>query len=279
MNLTRAQKLWIASWQYVSFVFPKLTATWAQKLFLTPERISRPASENDYFNSAKKYIIDNRIAAFEWGQPQHPLVVLVHGWSGRGTQMGAFAEPLVQNGFRVVAVDGPAHGDSKGVLTHVGEYSQFLIDIQKTLGPYKAIIAHSFGAGCSVLAASRGLSVEKLILIAGPSRYELVVEHYLKSIKISRRSCQHFLTRLTQLTNLPVSKMNVGIIGNSLSIPGLVVHDHGDKEVPFQAAEDIKSNWPSIQLMKTTGLGHRRLLKDPAVLTAVKDFILLDFPT
>lgn len=193
--------------------------------------------------------------------------------------MGAFAEPLVQNGFRVVAVDGPAHGDSKGVLTHVGEYSQFLIDIQKTLGPYKAIIAHSFGAGCSVLAASRGLSVEKLILIAGPSRYELVVEHYLKSIKISRRSCQHFLTRLTQLTNLPVSKMNVGIIGNSLSIPGLVVHDHGDKEVPFQAAEDIKSNWPSIQLMKTTGLGHRRLLKDPAVLTAVKDFILLDFPT
>ena len=276
MKITRMQKLWIASWQYTSLLFPKITSKWAQFVFLTPERIQRPHSENAYFNSAKKYKIDDRIAAFEWGDPNHPLVILVHGWSGRGTQMAAFAEPLVKTGFRVIAVDGPAHGDSAGKLTHVGEYSQFLIDIQKTLGPYKAIIAHSFGAGCSVLAASRGLKVEKLILVAGPSRYELVVENYLKAIKVSARSRKYFLDDLADLVKLPVSKMNVGVIGNSLSIPGMVVHDQGDKEVPFRAAEDLKKNWPSIQLLKTTDLGHRRILKDPNVVNAVKDFILKD---
>lgn len=276
MNLSRLQKLWISSWQYTSFIFPKMTSKWARQLFLTPERIQRPISEIRYLNSAKKYTIDDRIAAFEWGESNNPLVILVHGWSGRGTQMAAFADPLVRSGFRVVAVDGPAHGDSAGKFTHVGEYSQFLIDIQKTLGPYKAIIAHSFGTGCSVLAASRGLDVEKLILVAGPSRYELVVENYLKAIKISARSRQYFLDDLTDLVKLPVSKMNVGVIGNSLSIPGMVVHDHGDKEVPFRAAEDIKKNWPAIHLMMTKELGHRRILKDPTVVNAVKDFILKD---
>lgn len=274
MNLTRLQKLWIASWQYLTFIAPRTTAHYAEKLFLTPERIPRPISENDFFNSAKKYTIDDRIAAFEWGQPNHPLVVLVHGWSGRGTQMAAFSDSLVKNGFRVVALDGPAHGDSAGTFTHVGEYSQFLIDVQKTLGPYEAIIAHSFGAGCSVLSAARGLKVKKIILAAGPSRYELVVKGYLDIIKLNAKARNYFLDSLAEKVKLPVEQMNVGVIGNKLPITAMVVHDTEDKEVPFTAAEHIKKNWPSIEFLATTGLGHRRILKDPGVIKAVTDFIL-----
>jgi pimeloyl-ACP methyl ester carboxylesterase len=276
MKLSRLEKLWISTWPILSNIFPKQTAKWAEILFLTPERIQRPTSELDYFNTAKKFKIQNRIAAFEWGDPTHPLVVLVHGWSGRGTQMGAFAQPLVHSGFRVVALDGPAHGDSDGQLTHVGEYSQFLIDIQKDLGPYRAIIAHSFGAGCSVYSATLGLKVDKIVLIAGPSRYELVVRYYLTSLKLSKNTQEYFIKMISDRVKLPVSAMNVGVLGKTLSIPALVIHDKEDKEVPYQAAEEIKSNWPSVELILTTGLGHRRILKDPQIVNTVKDFILKD---
>lgn len=277
MNLTPIQKLWIASWQILSVIFPKTIAHTAQMLFLTPEKIARPPSEMDYFNSSKKYKIDDRIAAFEWGQPQNPLVVLVHGWAGRGTQMAAFADPLVKKGFRVVAVDGPAHGDSAGQFTHVGEYSQFMIDIQKTLGPYHAVIAHSFGAGCAVLAASRGLDVKKIIMVAGPSRYEIVVKNYLEAIKLSSKAREYFITTLGERVKLPISEMNVGVIGNQLPhLKAMVVHDKEDKEVTVRAAEDIKKNWPSINYLMTTGLGHRRILKDPFVVNEVTEFILND---
>jgi len=249
MNLTPIQKLWIASWQTLSVILPKAIAQAAQILFLTPERIPRPPSEIDYFNSAKKYKIDDRIAAFEWGLPHNPLVLLVHGWSGRG--------------------------DSAGQITHVGEYSQFMIDIQKTLGPYHAIIAHSFGAGCAVLSASRGLSVKKIVMVAGPSRYELVVTNYLDALKLSPKAREHFLNSLGERVKLPVADMNVGVIGNKLShLKAMVVHDIEDKEVTVRAAEDIKKNWPSIEIMMTTGLGHRRILKDPTVTAAVTEFIL-----
>src|SRR5688500_15132227 len=44
-----------------------------------------------------------------WGTG--PAVYLVHGWGGRGSQLGSFVEPLLAGGFRVVMFDAPAHGD------------------------------------------------------------------------------------------------------------------------------------------------------------------------
>ena len=52
---------------------------------------------------------------FAWGAG--PSVLLVHGWEGRGAQLGALVDPLVAAGYRVVALDGPAHGDSPGRLS------------------------------------------------------------------------------------------------------------------------------------------------------------------
>lgn len=273
MLFEKIKRLWILSWPAISIIFPKVTARWALTIFLTPQRIARPASESEFFKTARKYKIRNRIAAFEWGLSENPLIVLVHGWSGRGTQMAAFADPLVQIGFRVIAVDGPAHGDSYGVTTHVGEYSEFLIDLQKDLGPYRAIIAHSFGAGCSVLSAARGLSVEKLVLIASPSHYEVVARHFLTAINIGKRSQDYFIETLSKKVNLPVSEMNVGAIGNSLSVRALIVHDKGDKEVSFYSAEEIKKNWLNADLLATSGLGHRRILKDPEVIKQIVAFL------
>lgn len=273
MKIPLLKKIWISSWAFLSYVLPKHTAQWALSIFLSPIRIPRPRSEEFFFKTAKKYTIQNRIAAFEWGLPEHPLVILLHGWSGRGTQMAGFADSLVENGFRVVALDGPAHGDSQGTTTHVGEFSQFLIDIQSELGPYHTVIAHSFGAGCSVLATSRGLRVQKLVLIAGPSRYELVVRFFLKSLKLSQRSQNYFITALADRVKLPVSEMNVGVIGNTISTPVLVIHDEQDHEVSVKAAEEIKLNWPTAELLITSGLGHRRVLRDPKVIASTVKFI------
>lgn len=273
MEISLSQKLWFLFIRYFSWVLPKQSASWAEGIFLTPSRVPRPDSEKLWFESAKKYTLAGGIAAYEWGSSTGPLVVLVHGWSGRGTQMGAFAEPLVGKGYRVVALDGPAHGSSEGTRTNVGDYAKFLIRAQKELGPYKAIIAHSFGAGCSVLAASQGLKVEKLILVAGPSRYEVVVGNYLDFIRISPFAQKYFLKSLAEKVGLTAKELNIGNIGNKLDIPTLIVHDTGDKEVPYIAATEIIQAWPHAKLLTTANLGHRRILKDPKVTQQVAEFI------
>ncbi|WP_374073268.1 alpha/beta fold hydrolase [Bdellovibrio bacteriovorus] len=276
MEISLSQKLWFLLIRYFSWVLPKQSAFWAEDLFLTPTRVPRPESEKSWFESAKKFTLSGGIAAFEWGSSTGPLVVLIHGWSGRGTQMGAFAEPLIQKGYRVVALDGPAHGGSEGERTNVGDYAKFLIHAQKELGPFKAIIAHSFGAGCSVLAASNGLQVEKLVLVAGPSRYEVVVGEYLKFISISPTAQKYFLQSLAQKVGMTAKELNVGNIGNKLQIPALIVHDKDDREVGYAAALEMKEAWPHAHLLTTSSLGHRRILKDAKVIQQVAEFIEKD---
>lgn len=55
--------------------------------------------------------------------------------------------------------------------------------------------------------------------------------------------------------------------------PLLLVHDRDDKEVDTPDTEDLAAAWPGSTVVRTTGLGHRRILRDPAVVARVLDFL------
>ena len=60
------------------------------------------------------------LAVTTWGSAG-PNILLMHGWGGSRAQMTGFVEPLVSAGYRVVAYDQPAHGESDGKLTNLGD--------------------------------------------------------------------------------------------------------------------------------------------------------------
>jgi len=43
------------------------------------------------------------------------------------------------------------------------------------------------------------------------------------------------------------------------------VHDQQDHDVPWQEGETLAHAWPNAISIQTQGLGHRRILRDPAV--------------
>lgn len=53
----------------------------------------------------------------------------------------------------------------------------------------------------------------------------------------------------------------------------LVIHDEGDREVPFDDGASIAAAWPGARLVQTTGLGHRKILRDEAVIATVTSAI------
>lgn len=260
---------------FLSTFAPRLAARIAFKMFATPVRIPRPESEMQMFHLSKQYFLKNGIAAFEWGEATSPLVLLIHGWNGRGTQISAFAKSLVENNFRVVALDGPGHGISPGKITTPTHYAQFIIDAQKELAPEgaHAVIAHSFGGGCTVLAASIGLQVKGVVLVASPAFYDRVVAFFANNFGLNKNSHAAFEELITKASGMAPRELNVGKIGATLKIPALVVHDVDDNAVNFMSAEAIVSAWPGTSLIKTEGLGHRRILKDQKVISEVADFI------
>jgi pimeloyl-ACP methyl ester carboxylesterase len=260
---------------FMSKIMPRLTARYALKKFATPTRIPRPESEAEVYASSKKFFLKNGIAAFEWGDSTKPLVMLIHGWNGRGTQIAAFAKSLTEKNFRVVALDGPGHGISQGKITNPKHFSDFILNAQQELAPLgaKSIIAHSFGGGCTVLAANAGLKVESIVLIASPAFYEKVVQFFATSMGLSKKSEIIFIDLVTKFSGIAPAEINVGHLGSSLNIPALIVHDKDDKAVLYKWGQAIHNAWPGSILYTTQGLGHRRILKDPKVIAYVTEFI------
>lgn len=259
--------------KYSSYLFPSLAAHFALRLFLKPYKYKRPVAEEVWYAQARKKKLSNGLAVQEWGQEGNPRILLVHGWEGRGTQMGAFAEPLVNSGYHVIALDGPAHGESFGDETNAGVYSRALIEVQKELGVLFAIIGHSFGGGCTILAASLGLKAEKLVTISSPSDYAQVVQNFLQFLGLSPWAEKAFYSRLMLKAQMKLEDINISKLGQNLKIPVLIIHDRTDKEVRFQNALDLHQAWPHSELMTTEGLGHRRILKDESVIARVLKFI------
>ena len=55
--------------------------------------------------------------------------------------------------------------------------------------------------------------------------------------------------------------------------PLLVLHDREDRETSWREGAEIADAWPHARLVTTTGLGHRRLLRDPEVVASVVRFL------
>lgn len=262
--------------KYLSVLAPKFAAKLALNLFATPERIPRPESEMDNFALARKFkLSSNKAQAFAWGNENNPVVLLIHGWNGRGTQMAFCQEALVKKGFQVIALDGPAHGDSPGKRTNPMAYAQFILKAQQELAPngLAGLIAHSFGGGSSSLAVKLGLKSKALILVASPNKYSLVVDDYLNLLQLSARARAYFLTFIQQITGLKLEEMTTADLLKEGHTALMIAHDTSDKSVPYLRGQEIHEAVKGSILVTTENLGHRRILKSHDVIDQMANFI------
>jgi pimeloyl-ACP methyl ester carboxylesterase len=243
---------------------PRAASRLALLAFCTPRRHHRPAWETEIARRGRRFRIGANLLLHTWGQG--PVVILVHGWEGRGTQLGRFVDPFVRAGFRVVALDLPAHGESGGRRTDLIESTEALRKVARETGPLAGVIAHSFGGAITTLALERGLDARSVALIASPSSVEDVVARFAEMIGLRGAGLRAFRAGLERQTGVRMKDVEVFERVSGLRVPALIVHDRDDREVPFHDAERLAARWPGSALLETSGLGHRRILKDDAVI-------------
>lgn len=260
----------------ISRIAPGFAAWQAVRVFASPIRHATPEREIEYAKGARQFLDSHGIFTSIWtaetALSHAGTVLLLHGWSGRGTQLGAFAKPLVQAGFRVIAVDGPAHGQSKGVRTNPREFYEMLFRLEKEHGPFHAIIAHSFGAGCSTWALSEGLQSKRFVFVSSAANFDDIVDRFCRILNLSSRARDEFFARIRKGISRE-KPLDVAEMLGTLKQPVLVVHDLEDREISYDIVARLKARAPDIRVMTTKGLGHHRILRDPEVVRAVVDFI------
>ena len=119
----------------------------AYQAFFSPSQYEVKPRDREMITRGNNFRVPfdgGELAVTAWGK-SGPAVLLMHGWGGARAQMTGFVEPLLEAGYRVVAYDQPAHGESDGKMTNLLEIAPTMDLIREREGKFDAIIAHSFG--------------------------------------------------------------------------------------------------------------------------------------
>jgi len=215
-----------------------------------------------------------------WGNG--PVVYLVHGWGGRGGQLAAYVEPLTAAGYRVVLFDFPSHGDSdEGVAgrrrTSGREFGRALDEVfaRFAFEPAHAVIAHSMGTISTYLTLRHGwLRTSRLVLLAPMVEAESLLDGFQAALGFGPRTRRAFDREVDRFVGLPVKEFDARVLAGHVDPrPTLVIHDEGDPQTPYADAAAFAAALPETRFITTTGLGHRRILRDPAVVAEVLQFL------
>ena len=261
--------------QTVGRVFPQLAVNTAYKLWFQTRRFGEPAREVRWIKNARQDVVDHKhgpLAVNVWGEG--PTVLLVHGWNGRGSQMGAFAQPLVEHGYRVIAYDLPAHGRSPGNETNVFKAIETLETIAETYGPVHGVVAHSFGVMVTTLALGEGLEANRVAAISPPMTLQWLMERFEHILRIPVATHRALMKRIEVDFGKDIwDRVALDNVARHLSTPALIIHDEHDYDVIWKQGQQLAEAWPNATFIKTSGLGHRRILRDHTVISSVADFI------
>lgn len=260
-------------------VAPGAAARLAERLWFTPPRSRPPRDAASRHGATRPFALyPGGREVVGWTLGDGPAVLLMHGWGGSAVQLLPLAEAVAARGLRAVALDAPAHGASgpsrlgRGQSTFF-DFADALLEAAALLGPAVALAAHSGGAVATHLALRGGLSLERVVLLAPMSRPTRYADRYREALGIPAEVDAAW--RAQAAARLGFAWDDLDLVRSVPDEPPrtLVVHDRQDREVDFADGEAVAGRWPGARLVATSGLGHRRLLREPRVIRLAADFL------
>lgn len=260
----------------LSRLAPALAARLAERLFVSPMSTPRPERETAWEQGARRMTLASAmgpIPVWVWGDGAE-TVLLAHGWSGRGLQLGAFVEPLVARGFRVVAHDAPGHGEARGVRTSLPAFAAALGAVGRRFGPVAAVLGHSMGSTAAIYALAQcELRAERLVVISPSARLDEVRRRFGELTGFSPDVVERLRAGLERRFGFEWESAEPLRVAPAMETPCLVIHDADDRFIPHDEGRDLAQAWPGAALVTTRGLGHHRILRDPDVVSSAVAFL------
>jgi pimeloyl-ACP methyl ester carboxylesterase len=264
----------------VSAFAPHRAVDIAARHFSTPPRFEHTPRERELLSTGTRYDVASprgRLAAWRFGRTDRPAIVLVHGWGGRGAQLGAFVPALLEAGYQAILFDHAGHGLSEGAhstLVHFGDGLAAVVgDVEARGSAVHGFIGHSLGAAAVSVYLNDTRREAHAVLLAPPVSVERYSGYFARRLGIAepirRRMQEHFeraLGRRWSDFELPGSVSNV-------RARALVIHDRDDREVSYGAGLALARAWKDARLVATRGLGHRKILRATDVVQDAVDFL------
>lgn len=260
-----------------SWLAPDATMRRASELFGTPmsaSRVRARATDPAGADVSTVTAAGERVTVYRWGDAaREPTVLLVHGWSSFGLRFLPWVAPLRAAGYSVVAFDHIAHGRSSGRRANLPLFAAGISAAAAGCGQLAGVIAHSMGGAATSMALAGGLKAERALLIAPAADLFAAGERFGRFVGLAPYLVPRMFAHFQASLGIDVKALQPQALAPALAQPALVVHDTGDAEVPWHEGERYVRYWPQARLLSTTGLGHHRIVADPAVIDSGLRFL------
>ncbi len=252
----------------------------AARLFTSPPRHAHTVRELEFLASGTRFDVatrDARLAAWRFGAADRPAVILSHGWGGRGAQLRSFVPALLESGYQVVLFDHAAHGLSDGreaTLVHFVKGLEAVATHVEAQGARVAgIVAHSLGAAAAGAWLNQTRREMRVVLIAPPTSLERYSSFFARRLGIRESIRRAMQERFERRLGFRWSEFELPQSVATMRAAALVIHDAADEDVAFASGLALARAWRGARFVRTQGLGHRAILRDPGVVRDAADFI------
>ena len=256
---------------------PDATARRAARLLCTPFAAGRVRARDASDGGAVRghLVIDGRrVATYQWGDLQsQPRVLLAHGWSSYALRFLPWVRALRDAGYAVITFDQPGHGNSDAGRCTLACFARTLQRVADRYGPFDAIVAHSMGGTAAMLAMADGAEAKRAVLIAPAADPDAATTRFARQVGLVDGIVPRIQRHLEAQTGVGVRDLAAHVRVPALAVPALIVHDLADSEVPWEEGESYARHWPGARLISTEGLGHNRIVNDPATIEAGLRFL------
>ena len=241
--------------------------------------IALPLREEDEAALAQacafRFGAQDSLAGWRLGTGTGPVVALVHGWGGQGTQFLRMAKRLAERGFEAIVIDAGNHGAS--APAPMG-FDRFMLDARALADHLGAMpfawVAHS-AAALAILSARRthGIGARAFVTIAAPFVPYVPLNRF-RSIGADEDTVDCIKPMLARQFQADWDALEAGFAWQADPDASLLaIYDATDSMVEAGDAERIRKVWPECRTVVTQGLSHNRLLGAPEVIEGTADFL------
>lgn len=260
-------------------VWPELAVRVAYRLFGTPLPLRlgrRRARWGADWQVARWPFEGAEVTLYRPRNASGPTALLVHGWGGHARQMRDLAEALAAQGLSPVLLEMPAHGRSRGRVSNLPQFARALAYVTTRLQSegeaVAVVVAHSLAANAAAHAASQGVPLGRLVLLAPPASPIAFTRVFAHMFGLTERTRAALQQRIEEREGVRMHDFEPQAVGPRVAVPTLVVHDRCDRINRFADGVAFRDAIAGARLLATDGLGHSGMLRAPAILRAVAAF-------
>src|SRR5712691_1603442 len=223
--------------------------------------------------SKMSYGENNKNVAWVWGDG--PLVIFVHGWSGRAAQMAPLALHVANLGFRSVAIDVTGHGDSPKRHTRWDYFLRDVAAVSQSLHEEAyAYVGHSAG-GLAMMAARalKGIHVRRYACVCAPSFPFPPINVIRKKLNPKEAVLEDYKKYIAKQFETTWGQLQTGCSYANAGSDTLLFYDETDRFVDHSEGDRIQALCPGARLVKTSAYSHQKILAAPELAQAVGKFL------